>query len=577
MTEKLHEFDLVIRNGTIADGTGGPLRHTDIAICGGRIAAVCPLAGSGVEELDATGKLVTPGFVDIHTHFDGQAIWDSRLSPTSWHGATTLVMGNCGVGFAPVRREDRDKLVALMEGVEDIPNPCLAEGLDWAWESFADYLHAVERRSHDADLAALLPHAALRLYVMGDRALRLEPATGGDMAEMRALAADAMRAGALGFSTSRTVGHRTLAGDPIPTLRAAEQELTAIALGMADAGHGVIEAISDWDMPDPESEFAMFRRIVEASGRPALISVTQRYHQPDVWRRVMRLVREAAADGLPMYVVVAPRPIGVLFGLEGTQNPFSGTRTYRGFAHRSLAERVEWMRDLNVRERILSDDPLELSTFALLGRLSYERVFRLGDPPDYAPPRDQSVASIASREGRSPAEVAYDLLLEDEGRALLFAPVVNYLDYDLSACREMIADQNALFGLGDGGAHVGFITDASFPTYLLSHWARDAEDGLELTDVVRRLTRANALAVGLEDRGLLAEGMKADLNVIDLPALRLGKPYLVHDLPADGTRLMQRAEGLEATIVSGQITYRSGMATEAFPGRLVRGPQRAAA
>ncbi|HEX4737296.1 MAG TPA: amidohydrolase family protein [Allosphingosinicella sp.] len=577
MTGGLHEFDLVIRDGTIADGTGGPLRRGDVGISGGRIAAVGEVAGAGAEELDAADKLVTPGFVDIHTHFDGQAIWDSRLSPTSWHGATTLVMGNCGVGFAPVRSGDRDKLVALMEGVEDIPNPCLAEGLDWAWESFADYLRAVERRPHDADLAALLPHAALRLYVMGDRALRLEAATGEDMAGMRALAAEAMRAGALGFSTSRTTGHRTLAGDPVPTLRAAEQELTAIALGMADAGHGVIEAISDWDMPDAESEFAMFRRIVEASGRPALISVTQRYHQPDVWRQVMRLAREAAADGVPMRVVVAPRPIGVLFGLEGTQNPFSGTRTYREFAHLPLAERVARMRDPEIRRRMLADDPLELSTFALLGRLSNERVFRLGDPPDYAPPRNQSVAAIAAREGRSAADVAYDLLLEDEGSALLFAPVVNYLDYDLSACREMIADPNALFGLGDGGAHVGFITDASFPTYLLSHWARDAEDGLELPEVVRRLTSANALAVGLEDRGLIAPGMKADLNVIDLPALRLGKPYLVHDLPAGGTRLMQKAEGLEATIVSGRITYRNGEPTAALPGRLVRGPQRVAA
>ena len=577
MTRSLSEFDLVIRDGIVADGTGGPLRRTDVAISGGRIAVVGDVVGSGVEELNASGGLVTPGFVDIHTHFDAQAIWDSRLSPTSWHGATTLVMGNCGVGFAPVRSEDREKLMALMEGVEDIPNPCLAEGLDWAWESFPEYLHAVERRGHDADLAALLPHAALRLYVMGDRALRLEAATEKDMATMRALAADAVRAGALGFSTSRTIGHRTPAGDPIPTLRAAERELTAIALGMADEGRGVIEAISDWDMPDTESEFAMFRRIVEVSGRPALISVTQRYHQPDVWRKVMRLASEAAADGVPMHVVVAPRPIGVLFGLEGTQNPFSGTRTYRELAHLSLDERVERMRDADVRRRILADDPLELSTFALLGRLSNDRVFRLGDPPDYAPPRDQSVAAIAVREGRSPAEVAYDLLLEDEGRALLFAPVVNYLDYDLSACREMITDPNALFGLGDGGAHVGFITDASFPTYLLSHWVRDAEDGLELPDVVRRLTRANALAIGLEDRGLIAPGMKADLNVIDLPALRLGKPYLVHDLPAGGTRLMQRAEGLQATIVSGRITYRNGLPTDALPGRLVRGPQRAAA
>ena len=570
----MSEFDLVIRGGLLADGNGGPARVGDVAVAGGRIAKVGRFGGSGAEEVDAAGLLVTPGFVDVHTHFDGQAIWDSRLTPTSWHGATTVVMGNCGVGFAPVRAADRQNLIALMEGVEDIPEPCLTEGLDWAWETFPEYLDAVERRPHDVDLCALLPHAALRLYVMGERALRFEPATAADEARMRALSAEAMRTGALGVSTSRTAGHKTLAGDAIPTLRAAETELTALALGMKDAGHGVIEAISDWDLPDADSEFAMFRRVVEASGRPALLSVTQRYHQPEVWRRVMQLTREAAAEGLPMRNVVAPRPIGILFGLEGTQNPFSGTRTYLEIAHLPLAERVARMRDPDVRRRILADDPRELSTFSLLSRLSNERVFRLGDPPDYAPPREQSVAAIAAREGRTPAEVAYDLLLEDAGRALLFAPVVNYLDYDLATCREMIGDPNALFGLGDGGAHVGFITDASFPSYLLSHWARDAQDGLELTEVVRRLTRANALSVGLHDRGAIAPGLKADRNVIDLDGLRIRKPYLVHDLPAGGTRLMQKADGLAATVVSGRITYRYGEATEALPGRLVRGPQR---
>ena len=557
----------------MVDGGGGEPLRADVAIAGDRIAEVGAVAGRGAEEIDADGLLVTPGFVDIHTHFDGQAIWDSHLSPTSWHGVTTVVMGNCGVGFAPVRSQDRDSLIALMEGVEDIPNPCLAEGLDWAWETFPEYLKAVERRTHDTDICALLPHAALRLYVMGDRALRLEAATGEDMAQMRTLAAEAMRAGAVGFSTSRTIGHKTLAGDPIPTLRAAERELTEIALGMTDAGHGVLEVISDWDAPDPDSEFAMLRRIVEASGRPALISVTQRYHQPEVWARVMELAREAATDGLPMRTVVAPRPIGILFGLEGTQNPFSGTPTYRDLAHLPLDERVAKMRDPDIRRRILSDDPLAQSTFALLGRLSNERVFRLSNPPDYAPPRDQSVAAIATREGRQPEEVAYDLLLEEDGRALLFAPIVNYLDYDLSACRAMIGDSNALFGLGDGGAHVGFITDASFPSFLLSHWGRDAEDGFDIAELIRRLTRANAEAVGLLDRGLVAKGMKADLNLIDLEAIELQRPYFVHDLPAGGTRLMQRAEGFLATIVSGRVTYRNGEPTGVLPGGLMRGPQ----
>lgn len=567
------DFDILIRGGTLVDGSGGAPFLGDVAISGDRIVAVGDVTGRGIEEIDAVGLLVTPGFVDIHTHFDGQAIWENRLAPTSWHGVTTVVMGNCGVGFAPVRTEDRDTLIALMEGVEDIPNPCLAQGLDWQWESFADFLNALERRTHDADICQLLPHAALRLYVMGERASRLEAATDGDIARMRALTSEAMHAGAIGFSTSRTIGHKTLAGDPIPTLHCAERELTEIALGMKDAGHGIFEVISDWDMPDADSEFAMLRRIVETSGRPALISVTQRYHQPAVWSRVMALAREAVADGLPMRTVVAPRPIGVLFGLEGTQNPFSGTATYREFAHLPLDQRVAKMRDPIIRRRILADDPVALSTFALLTRLSNERVFRFGDPPNYAPPRDQSVAAIAGREGRAPEEVAYDLLLEGDGHALLFAPVVNYMDYDLAACRAMIADPNALFGLGDGGAHVGFITDASFPSYLLSHWARDAEDRFPIAEIVHRLTRANAEAVGLHDRGLIAVGMKADLNLIDLDAIRLHQPYLVHDLPAGGTRLMQRTDGFVATILSGKITYRTGTATEALPGQLVRGPQ----
>jgi N-acyl-D-aspartate/D-glutamate deacylase len=321
----------------------------------------------------------------------------------------------------------------------------------------------------------------------------------------------------------------------------------------------------------------MVRRIVEASGRPALLSVTQRYHQPEVWRELLRLTREAAAEGLPIRTVVAPRPIGVLYGLEGTQNPYSGTRTYREFAHLPLAERVERMRDPEIRRRILADDPLECSTFPLLTRLSNERVFRLGNPVNYAPSRDESVAAIAEREGVSASEVAYDLLLEEDGRALLFAPVVNYLDYDLAACREMITDPNALYGLGDGGAHVGFITDASFPSYLLSYWGRDADDGIAPEEIIHRLTRANALAVGLEDRGLIALGLKADINLIDMQAVKLEKPYLVHDLPAGGTRLMQQTTGFVATIVGGEMTYSNGVATDALPGRLVRGPQSVAA
>ncbi|WP_313803820.1 amidohydrolase family protein [Sphingobium sp.] len=567
-------FDAVIRNGTVADGSGGELRDADIGIVDGRIAAMGRIEGRGAEEIDARGMLVTPGFVDVHTHLDGQAAWDDRMAPVSWHGVTTAVMGNCGVGFAPARPSERERLIDLMEGVEDIPGVCLAEGLDWNWESFGEYMDVLDRRPRDIDICALLPHAPLRVFVMGERALNHEPSTEDDNAGMRRLTIEAMKAGALGFSTSRTAGHKTLAGKITPTLKASERELAAIASGMTEAGHGVLEVISDWD--DPEAEFAMLRRVAQASGRRALVSVTERYHQPEVWKQVMAMARAASMDGIPMHSVVAPRPIGVLFGLEGTQNPFSGTKTYREIMHLPLDARVKAMRDPDIRRRIVSEDPLEFSTFALLPRLAPDKIFRFGSPPDYAPRPEHSVAAMAAQTGRSTADITYDLLLEEEGKALLFAPIVNYMHYTLDTCRAMLSDDNALFGLGDGGAHVGFITDSSFPSYLLAHWARDA-GAFPLTDVVRRLSARNAHAIGLHDRGVLAPGMKADINVIDLDRLTLAKPYLVHDLPAGGTRLLQRAEGWKATFVSGQCTYRDGVEQAALPGRLVRGPQSAAA
>lgn len=567
-------FDMIIRRGTVVDGTGRPRIEMDVAIKGGVIAAVGDIQGAATEEFDASGLLVTPGFVDIHTHYDGQAIWDSRLLPSSWHGVTTVVMGNCGVGFAPVRQEHRQKLLELMEGIEDIPHPCLSEGLDWQWESFSDYLDAIERRPHDVDICALLPHAALRVYVMGERALRLEEATDEDIARMRQLCRQAMHSGALGFSTSRAHGHRTLKGDHTPTLRSAERELAEIVLGMADAGHGVFQAIADWDESDPESEFRLFERIVAETGRPSLLSVTQRHYQPTVWRDIMKLIQGSAKAGLPIKPVVSPRPIGIIFGLDGTQNPFAGTRTYQSIASLPLAERVARMRDPECRRRILADDPFEVNTFVLLSRVHYEQVFRLGDPPNYNPPAGDAVAAIATREGRPPREVMYDMLLEDNGHALLFTPITNYADHTLDACQQMVADRNSLFGLGDAGAHVGFITDASFPTYLLTHWARNGNgDGFSLEELISRQTCDNARAFGLCDRGTVEPRMKADLNVIDYDNLAIEAPRMVRDLPAGGNRLLQTARGYELTMVSGAVTYRGGKATGLLPGRVVRGPQ----
>ncbi|WP_439517396.1 N-acyl-D-amino-acid deacylase family protein [Hydrogenophaga sp.] len=577
------EFDLVIRNGQVIDGSGSPAFAADVAIKDGKIAAVGEVRGKGTKELDARGQLVTPGFVDIHTHYDGQAIWDRFLTPGSWHGVTTVVMGNCGVGFAPVRPADRDALIELMEGVEDIPGPCLVEGLQWNWESFGEYLDVLDSQTRDTDICAQLPHGPLRVYVMGDRALRLENATPEDIAEMRKITAEAMRAGAFGFTTSRTISHKSASGDPTPMLRAQEDELTGIAMGLADAGHGQLEFVSDWDQPSPAGEFGMMRRLVEKSGRTCVFSLNQRHgDRKEVWRELLALSDEAAADGLSIRPVTAPRPIGSLFGLTGTQNPFAGTPTYRSIAHLPLPERVARMRDPEIRRRILSEDPYKESTFPLFERMGfekmYEHMFLLGNPPNYEPPRESSIANIARREGRSGAEVAYDMLLADGGLGFLYATFTGFHDFECEPTREMLTHPNAMIGLGDGGAHVGFITDACFPTYLLTHWGRDRAHGRQpVEELVRRYTSDPAKTVGLDDRGLIKPGMKADINIIDFDRLALGLPYVVEDLPAGGKRLLQKATGYTATILSGEITYLHGESTGATPGRLVRGPQKASA
>jgi len=560
--------DLVIRGGLVADGNGGEPIPGDVAIDGEVIAAVGTVTDRGLEEIDATGLLVTPGFVDIHTHYDGQATWDRSLAPSSWHGVTTAIMGNCGVGFAPVRADEHQRLVELMEGVEDIPGAALHEGLDWAWETFPEYLDALERHPHDIDFGAQLPHGALRLYVMGERGAALEPATIDDAAAMRRLAAEAMRAGAIGFTTSRTLNHRTVTGDPTPSLRATALELGAIADGLADAGSGVVELISDFH-PDPEAEFALVRLLVERSSRPLSLSLAQSHRRSEAWRDVLAMVEDAAAGGLPIRAQVAPRPIGVLLGLRSSANPFSALASYRALADRPLAELVAALRDPTVRAAILAEaaEPRRRPT-------DFDRMFPLGDPPDYEPAPETSLAAVARRRGDSAAEVAYDQLLEDDGKAFLFAPFSNYADHHLDACGEMIAHELTVMGLGDGGAHVGLISDASFPTFLLSHWGRDRPRGrIEVGRLVAELTSRTAEAVGLLDRGRLEPGWRADVNVIDFDHLRCEHPDMAYDLPAGGKRLLQRATGYVATVVAGQVTARDGQPTGALPGRLVRGPQ----
>ena len=569
------EHDLVIRGGTVADGTGSALREADIAVSNGVVTAVGEVAGAGREEFDAKGLLVTPGFVDIHTHYDGQATWDARLAPSSWHGVTTAVMGNCGVGFAPCRPADHDVLVKLMEGVEDIPGVVLTEGLSWNWESFPEFLDALESRPHDIDFAAQLPHGALRVYVMGQRGADREDATAEDIAAMAALAREAVEAGALGFTTSRTLNHRTSEGKPTPTLTAGEDELMGIALALGEAGKGVLQFVSDFK--GAAEEMAMLRRLCERSGRPLSVSMAQAEGAPEAWKYLLGMIDDAAAAGLPMRAQVAGRPVGLMLGLDATLNPFVGHPAWREIAELPLAGKVERMRDPAFRARMLAEKPATENPFMVAVLQNFEKMFVLGDPPDYEQPPERSLGAQARARGVEPQELAYDLMLEDEGRAMLYFPFLNYAQNSLDPSLEMMRNANTVLGLGDGGAHLGTICDASFSTHMLTHWTRDRTRGekLPIETVVKWHTQDTAAAVGLHDRGILAPGYKADINVIDHANLKLRAPRMVHDLPAGGRRLMQDAEGYRLAVVSGEITYRDGEATDALPGRLVRGARAA--
>ncbi|HEU0170913.1 MAG TPA: amidohydrolase family protein [Acidimicrobiales bacterium] len=561
------DHDLLIRGGLVVDGTGAPPRPADVAVSGGRISEVAePGRALGAREvLGADGMLVTPGFVDIHTHYDGQVTWDTSLAPSSWHGVTTVVMGNCGVGFAPVRPTDHATLIELMEGVEDIPGAALHEGVPFDWETFPEYLAAIERLDHDIDMAAQVPHGALRLYVMGERGARREPATAEEIGEMGRLVAEAVQAGALGFTTSRTLNHRTSTGDATPTLTAAEEELVGIAEAMGTTGAGVMELISDF--PDGLAEFQRLRHMVERSGRPLTISLAQQ-GSSDAYRGMLALLGAVAAEGLPMKAQVAARPIGALFGLQATFSPFERNPAYAEVADLPFDERLAALVDPAVRARILAaESPADAGRF--------DDLYLLGDPPDYEQPPERSIGGRARSDGRPAAELAYDAMVADGGTGFLYFPFANYVDGDFEAIREMLLHPQTLVGLGDGGAHVGTICDGSNVTTMLTHWTRDRTRGerLELPWVVHALTRRNAEAVGLLDRGVVAPGYKADLNVIDLDNLTLHAPEMRFDLPAGGKRLLQRVDGYVATIVSGQVIARGGTPTGALPGRLVRGGQ----
>ena len=566
--------DTVIRGGTIIDGTGNAAFTGDVAIAGERIVEVGGRLGPGRREIDAAGLLVTPGWVDVHTHYDGQAMWDPLLAPSCWHGVTTAIFGNCGVGFAPVRPRHRAALMDLMEGVEEIPGIVLAEGLTWDWETFPEYLDALERRPHAIDIGAQLAHHPLRVYVMGDRAIRLEQANSEDIVEMRRLTIEALRAGAFGFTTSRTDSHKTPVGEMVPSRYAASDELLGIGSALGAVGAGAFGMNSDFD--DETAELAWMTQLARETGRPVWFLLTDRYDDPARWRRLLTAVHAARAQGAELTAQIAGRPIGVMLGIGTALNPFSIRPSYRALAGETIARQRELLRDPALRRRILAERPSEqevsrLAQFRQLITTRWDKFFVMSDPPDYEPADEMSIAAIAAREGRTPDEVAYDYLTEADNRFLFF-PIVNYAQGDHGPIREMLTDPATLLGLSDGGAHCASIVDAGVPTFMLLHWGRDRRRGpaLPLEWMVKRQTGETADFFGLKDRGRLAPGLRADVNLIDFDRLRLYQPELVNDLPAGGRRFVQRVDGYRATFVAGTPIFENGEHTGAMPGRLVR-------
>lgn len=569
----MSDYDLIIRGGTVVDGTGGEPFTADVAIRDGLIAEVGIVTGTAEREIDADGAVVAPGFVDIHTHYDGQVTWDERLQPSSWHGVTTVVMGNCGVGFAPALPHDRERLIELMEGVEDIPGVALTEGLPWNWETFGEYLDSLDGQARDLDFAAQVPHAAVRVRAMGERAAAHEQATADEIAEMAEITAEAIRAGALGFSTSRTLNHKSIDGELISSYGAGRDELVAIAEAVGATGTGVLQLVTDFD--DVEVDMDLIAAMTGASRRPLSVSVVHSVARPDRHHEIMAGFDRLRAEGHDVHGQVSARGIGLILGHELTLNPFRHTPSYIKIADLPLPERVAAMRTREVREAILAEGVVtDVPVIGAKFLNMFNEMFELADPPNYEPDPSENIISRAAAMGISPEELAYDILLQDEGHGMLYLTFANYVHGSLDGLKELLEHPAILPGLSDGGAHVGTICDGSFPTTLLQHWVRDRERGrLPLQDVVRNQARRTAEAVGLYDRGLLKPGYRADVNVIDMDRLHLYRPEVHHDLPAGGRRLLQRADGYRHTIVAGQETYRDGEPTGALPGRLVRGAQ----
>jgi N-acyl-D-aspartate/D-glutamate deacylase len=565
--------DLVVKGGSVVDGTGSPARVADVAITEGVVTEIGAVHGRARRTVDADGALVTPGFVDVHTHFDGQVTWDPLLTPTCWHGVTTVVMGNCGVGFAPAKPDKHDWLIGLMEGVEDIPGAALSEGIEWSWEHYPEYLRAVDRVPKVLDVGAQVPHGAVRAYVMGERGAKNEPATPDDIEKMAQIVREGIEAGALGFSTSRTIAHMAIDGEPVPGTFAAEDELFGIGRVLGTLGTGVFElapagALGE-DLAAPEREMAWMRKLAGAIKRPVTFALTQNDHDPESWRLMLDLCAQAAADGAPVRPQVAGRPVSLLLGLQ-TFHPFAYCPSFAAIGGRPLPEKVAALRDPALRAALLAE--VDAAIAPMRQFLDPERAFPMGAVPDYEPAPEHSLAALAQAQGRDVMELYYETLLADDGYALVLRPLLNYANFSLDAVREMLSHPTSAWGLGDGGAHCGTTCDASTPTFMLAHWARDrAHDRLPLEWIVKKMTADTASLYGLGDRGTLEPGKVGDVNVIDFDHVQLERPVMVHDLPGDARRFVQRARGYVATIKNGTVVLADGDDQGERPGQLLRG------
>ena len=563
-------YDLIIKNGLIYDGKGSEPFEADIGISEDKIVAIGKIEEGSIETIDAKGKIVTPGFVDIHTHYDGQVTWDPYLRPSTYHGVTTVVMGNCGVGFSPCKPDQRDWLIGLMEGVEDIPGTALHEGIDWEWESFPEYLDALEKKPLAIDVGTQIPHGAVRAYVMGERGINHEEASEDEINKMKEIVREAVEAGAYGFSTSRTEKHNDVNGKLTPSITAHKTELVEIAKSLGEIDKGVLQGISDFY--DFESEFDIFKTMSKESGRPISITVEQQDARPDWWIQLLDGIEDAQSEGIQMFGQVPPRATGILMGLTATLNPFRFHPSYMEIAEFPLDERVKIMSDSSFRDRLLGEEGVSINPLVDEIVQSYEKMFKLGEPANYEPDPKDSFQSLSETSNRTAQEIAYDAMLEKEGRALIYHPLFNYQPGDLSLVEKMLKHPYTISGLGDAGAHCGAISDASFPTTLVQHWSRDRDRGekLPLKTVIKMQTSETASLLGINDRGILEEGYKADINIIDYEKLTLHEPEIINDLPAGGRRLVQKASGYDYTIVSGAVAFIKGEATGVLNGKLIR-------